>query len=75
MARIARSTIITPRLEVTLRPLGIQPPLHRRRMDFFTKSFQISTDKARTVLGFEAKTDFIRGTRATAEWDENNKLL
>ena len=44
-------------------------------MDFFTKSFQISTDKARTVLGFEAKTDFIRGTRATAEWYENNKLL
>jgi nucleoside-diphosphate-sugar epimerase len=62
-------------LEVTLRPLGIQPPLHRRRMDFFTKSFQISTDKAQRVLGFKAKTDFIRGTRATAEWYENDKLL
>lgn len=62
-------------LETTLRPLGIQPPLHRRRMDFFTKSFQISTDKAQRVLGFKAKIDFIQGTRETARWYENNKLL
>lgn len=62
-------------LEVTLRPLGIQPPLHRRRMDFFTKSFQISTTRAESVLGFKAKTNFAEGTRQTAEWYRSNGLL
>ncbi|HSG98126.1 MAG TPA: NAD-dependent epimerase/dehydratase family protein [Woeseiaceae bacterium] len=62
-------------LETTLRPLGIQPPLHRRRMDFFTKSFQISTEKAQDLLGFRAKTDFARGARLTAEWYRENGLL
>ena len=33
-------------LETTLRPLGIQPPLHRRRMDFFRKSFRLDGSKA-----------------------------
>jgi len=62
-------------LEFTLRPLGIQPPLHRRRMDFFTKSFQISTARAESVLGFKAKTSFAEGTRQTAESYRSNSLL
>lgn len=62
-------------LESTLRPLGIQPPLHRRRMDFFTKSFQISTTKAENVLGFKATTSFADGTRQTAEWYRSKSLL
>jgi nucleoside-diphosphate-sugar epimerase len=62
-------------LETTLRPLGIQPPLHRRRMDFFTKSFQISTEKAQDLLEFRARTDFAEGARLTAEWYKENKLL
>lgn len=62
-------------LETTLRPLGIQPPLHRRRMDFFTKSFQISTKKAQETLGFRASTDFSEGARLTAESYTDNDLL
>jgi nucleoside-diphosphate-sugar epimerase len=62
-------------LETTLRPLGIQPPLHRRRMDFFTKSFQISTGKANELLGFKAATSFAEGTRNTAKWYQDNGLL
>lgn len=62
-------------LESTLRPLGIQPPLHRRRMDFFTKSFQISTAKAKSILDFEAATSFAEGTRNTASWYQENGLL
>ena len=62
-------------LEVTLRPLGIQPPLHRRRMDFFTKSFQISTEKAENVLGFKAPTSFAQGTKQTAEWYRSKNEL
>lgn len=62
-------------LEKTLRPLGIQPPLHRRRMDFFTKSFQISTKKAAGTLGFKARTSFADGARQTAAWYRDHGLL
>jgi dihydroflavonol-4-reductase len=62
-------------LEFTLRPLGIQPPLHRRRMDFFTKSFRLSTARAKSILGFQAGTSFAEGTRRTAEWYRSQDLL
>lgn len=62
-------------MEFTLRPLGIQPPLHRRRMDFFTKSFRISTAKAEALLGYKASTSFAEGCRRTAEWYRRQKLL
>jgi dihydroflavonol-4-reductase len=55
-------------LETTLRPLGIQPPLHRRRLDFFRKSFLFSTDKAKNRLGFVPVVTFAEGSRQTARW-------
>jgi nucleoside-diphosphate-sugar epimerase len=55
-------------LENTLRPLGIQPPLTQRRLDFFTKSFLFSTEKYRKVLGFAPRVTFAEGAAATADW-------
>jgi nucleoside-diphosphate-sugar epimerase len=55
-------------MEKTLKPLGIQPPLHRRRLDFFRKSFFFSTDKAASLLDFRPNIPFSRGARETAEW-------
>jgi nucleoside-diphosphate-sugar epimerase len=55
-------------LEATCRPLGIQPPLHRRRLDFFRKSFVFSTRKAETLLGFVPSIPFAQGARETADW-------
>lgn len=55
-------------LEMILRPLGIQPPLHRRRMDFFKKSFSLSTKKAQSFLGFMPRVSFREGVAATARW-------
>ena len=55
-------------LEKTLRPLHIQPPLHRRRLDFFKKSFVLSQEKARNVLGFNAKVGFREGVAETIKW-------
>jgi len=54
--------------EQTLSPLGIQPPLHRRRLDFFRKSFVFSTAKARDVLGFAPAISFQQGSIETAQW-------
>ncbi len=62
-------------LEMTLCPLGIQPPLHRRRLDFFRKSFFFSLEKPATVLGFSLKTDFRNGVAQTAAWYTENGLL
>jgi len=55
-------------LESTLKPLGIQPPLTQRRLDFFTKSFLFSTAKYRQVLGFTPRVGFAEGAAATADW-------
>ncbi|RMH05969.1 MAG: NAD-dependent epimerase/dehydratase family protein [Nitrospirae bacterium] len=62
-------------LELSLRPLGIQPPLHRRRMDFFRKSFMFSQDHARTRLGFIPRVGFAQGAALTAQWYEQMGLL
>jgi nucleoside-diphosphate-sugar epimerase len=61
--------------ELTLRPLRIQPPLTQRRLDFFTKSFTFSTDKARSLLGFTPKVSFASGAALTAAWYRENGLL
>ncbi len=62
-------------LESTLTPLGIKPPLHRRRLDFFRKSFKFSTDKAQRLLEFRPQVPFSAGARLTAEWYRANGQL
>jgi dihydroflavonol-4-reductase len=62
-------------LESTMRPLGIQPPLTQRRLDFFTKSFTFSTSKARELLGFTPQVTFSSGAALTAAWYRENGLL
>jgi nucleoside-diphosphate-sugar epimerase len=62
-------------LERTLRPLGIQPPLHSRRLDFFRKSFSFSGGKLEKVLGYRPARDFAGGARETADWYAREGLL
>jgi nucleoside-diphosphate-sugar epimerase len=54
--------------EMALRPFGIQPPLHRRRMDFFKKSFVFSGARAEKILGFMPKVSFDDGVAETVRW-------
>jgi nucleoside-diphosphate-sugar epimerase len=56
-------------------PLGIEPPLYRRRVDFYTKSRAFDTTRARTELGFAPKVDLEEGIHRTAEWYRQQKLL
>jgi nucleoside-diphosphate-sugar epimerase len=55
-------------METVLPPIGIQPPLHRRRLDFFSKSFVFSTAKVQSLLGFQPEIDFLNGAADTARW-------
>ena len=47
-------------------PFGIEPPLHRRRVDFWTKSRAFSIGKARRVLGYAPRVDVDEGVARTA---------
>jgi nucleoside-diphosphate-sugar epimerase len=49
-------------------PLGIEPPLHRRRVDFFTKHREFSIEKARRLLGYAPRVDVEEGLGRTAAW-------
>lgn len=55
-------------LEAVCRPLGVQPPLHRRRLDFFRKSFYFDTAKAARLLEFSPSIGFREGAAQTAAW-------
>jgi nucleoside-diphosphate-sugar epimerase len=61
--------------EFACRPLGIDPPLHRRRCDFFTKDRAFRSDKAREALGYDPQIDVSEGVRRTAEWYFETGLL
>lgn len=61
--------------EIVCVPLGIEPPIYRRRVDFFTKSRAFDTTRARTELGFAPKVDLEEGIHRTAEWYREQRLL
>jgi nucleoside-diphosphate-sugar epimerase len=49
-------------------PLGIEPPIHRRRVDFFTKSRAFDITRARTELGYSPVVGLRDGIRRTLDW-------
>jgi dihydroflavonol-4-reductase len=56
-------------------PLRVQPPLYRRRVDFYTKSRAFDTTRARTELGFAPAVDLPEGIRRTIAWYRAQGLL
>ena len=56
-------------------PLGIEPPIYRRRVDFFTKSRAFTIDKARNLLGWDPIFNYEKGLAATVDWYRQQKLL
>ena len=62
-------------LEGVLRPVGIQPPLHQRRMDFFIKSFKFTGHEARAVTGYQPTVTFEQGAARTASWYRRTRMI
>jgi nucleoside-diphosphate-sugar epimerase len=54
--------------ETLCRPLGIEPPLYRRRLDFFTKDRAFDIGKARSELGYAPAVPLEEGLARTARW-------
>ena len=61
--------------EMACVPLGIEPPIFRRRVDFYTKSRAFDTTRAHTELGFAPRVDLEDGIRVTADWYRREGLL
>ena len=49
-------------------PLRVEPPLYRRRVDFFTKSRAFDISRARAELGYSPKVTLREGVRRALEW-------
>ena len=62
-------------VEAVCVPLGIEPPIHRRRVDFWVKNRSFTIDQARRLLGFDPRVDAAEGIRHTAEWYRENGWL
>ncbi|MEN8188981.1 MAG: SDR family NAD(P)-dependent oxidoreductase [Thermodesulfobacteriota bacterium] len=56
-------------------PFNIEPPIYRRRVDFFTKSRTFTIEKARRLLGWEPKFDYEKGLAATVDWYKQQNLI
>jgi nucleoside-diphosphate-sugar epimerase len=61
--------------EAICKPLGIDPPLHTRRVEFFVKSRAFDNAKARELIGFEPKINTEEGVKRTIKWYQENDLL
>jgi nucleoside-diphosphate-sugar epimerase len=61
--------------EMVCVPLRIEPPIYRRRVDFFTKSRAFDTTRARTELGFRPQISLKEGIHRTAAWYRQQGLL
>ena len=61
--------------EVICAPLGVEPPLFRRRVDFFTKSRAFDISRARAEIGFDPRVSLREGIRKTLDWYRANRWL
>jgi nucleoside-diphosphate-sugar epimerase len=49
-------------------PLGIEPPIYRRRVDFYTKSRAFDISRARREIGYAPQVSLHDGIRRTLRW-------
>jgi dihydroflavonol-4-reductase len=56
-------------------PLGIEPPLYPRRVDFFTKSRAFDISRARAELGYNPRVGLREGVRRSLEWYRGQNWL
>ena len=54
--------------EAACAPLGIEPPIYRRRVDFFTKSRAFDISRARHDIGYAPRVGLRDGISRTLDW-------
>lgn len=61
--------------EMLCYPFKIDPPIFRRRVDFFIKDRAFDISKAKKLLGYQPKIDLKEGLTRTAEWYRSQGLI
>jgi len=61
--------------EAACAPLGIEPPLYRRRVDFFTKSRKFDISRACAEIGYAPKVGLREGVARTLAWYRANRWV
>ena len=61
--------------EDVCRALKLEPPIFRRRVDFFVKNRAFDITKAKAELGYSPKVDMEEGVTRTASWYRERGLL
>jgi dihydroflavonol-4-reductase len=56
-------------------PFRVEPPLHKRRVEFFIKNRAFSCEKAKRELGYSPEISLAEGFRRTAYWYFEQGLL
>jgi dihydroflavonol-4-reductase len=62
-------------MEALFRPFGIEPPIFRRRANWFVKNRGFSIEKAQRVLGFQPQVPLDAGLRQTVRWYRSQGML
>lgn len=66
---------VSAAVEFACKPFPVEPPLFRRRADWFRQVRAFSIDKAKNELGYEPRVGLREGLRRTAEWYRENGYL
>ncbi len=61
--------------ETVCKPLGISPPIYRRRVEFFTNNRSFNIGKAREQLGYQPRVSMHDGLLRTATWYREQGML
>jgi len=61
--------------EFICKPFHVDPPIYRRRVDFFIKDRAFDISKAKRELGYRPRVDLKTGLRRTADWYGKQGLL
>jgi nucleoside-diphosphate-sugar epimerase len=58
--------------EAVCAPFGIEPPLYRRRVDFYTKSRAFDIGRARREIGYSPQVGLKEGIARTLAWYQHH---
>jgi nucleoside-diphosphate-sugar epimerase len=61
--------------EMICRPIGVKPPIFRRRVGFFTHNRAFDLSKAGNLLDYHSKMDAEEGVKITLDWYKEKDLL
>ena len=67
LAPAERRALAQAMLEDVCQALGVDPPIYRRRMDFFWSDVEFDTSRARRVLDWAPTVDLPEGIRRTRD--------